>query len=80
MGHLSDAPHGAATGAALGYARVSTAEQHLNLQVDALIAAGCYRTFTDTASGTAGALAVRPELDRVLDQLHPWGHPGGVEA
>jgi Resolvase, N terminal domain len=58
-------------GHSLGYARVSTAEQHLDLQVDALTAAGCYRVFTDTASGAAGALAARPELDRVLDQLRP---------
>jgi DNA invertase Pin-like site-specific DNA recombinase len=58
-------------GATLGYARVSTAEQHLHLQVDALAAAGCYRVFTDKASGAAGALAARPELDRVLDQLRP---------
>jgi DNA invertase Pin-like site-specific DNA recombinase len=56
---------------ALGYARVSTAEQHLHLQVDALTAAGCCRVFTDTASGAAGALAARPELDRLLDQLRP---------
>jgi Resolvase, N terminal domain len=59
------------SGHSLGYARVSTAEQHLDLQVDALIAAGCYRVFTDKASGAAGALAARPELDRVLDQLRP---------
>jgi DNA invertase Pin-like site-specific DNA recombinase len=58
-------------GAALGYARVSTAEQHLDLQVDALTAAGCYRIFTDKASGAADALAARPELDRILDQLRP---------
>jgi len=71
MGDLPDAFHGATTGAALGYARVSTAEQHLDLQVDALTAAGCYRIFTDKASGAAVALAARPELDRVLDQLRP---------
>jgi Resolvase, N terminal domain len=52
----------------LGYARVSTGEQHPDLQVDALTAAGCYRVFIDRASG---ALAARPALDQVLDQLRP---------
>ena len=35
----------------LGYARVSTTEQDATLQHDALSAAGCWRTWTDTASG-----------------------------
>ena len=56
MGHL------------LGYARVSTSDQQPQLQVDALEHAGCYRVFTETASG---ANAHRPTLEQVLDQLRP---------
>jgi DNA invertase Pin-like site-specific DNA recombinase len=52
----------------LGYARVSTADQNPDLQLDALNGVGCYRMFVDTASG---ALDERPELAKVLDQLRP---------
>src|SRR5215213_10281223 len=52
----------------IGYARVSTEEQTLNLQRDALTAAGCDRLFTDTASG---AKAARPGLTEALDQCRP---------
>jgi len=65
---LMPAPTG---GHLLGYARVSTTEQDVRrrrLQQDALTAAGCYRTFTDTASGVDPA---RTELTAVLDQLRP---------
>jgi DNA invertase Pin-like site-specific DNA recombinase len=56
MGHL------------LGYARVSTVDQQPQLQVDALQRAGCYRVFTETASG---ARTDRPTREQVLDQLRP---------
>ena len=52
----------------LGYARVSTLEQNPDLQVDELTAAGCWKVWTDHASG---ALDRRPQLDAVLEQLRP---------
>jgi DNA invertase Pin-like site-specific DNA recombinase len=54
--------------ALLGYARVSTADQNPDLQTDALSAAGCFRVWTDTASG---AKTDRPELAAVMDALRP---------
>lgn len=59
----------------IGYARVSTFDQSLDLQSDALTAAGCTRIFTEHASGTR---TDRPQLDdlfthlRVGDTLVVW--------
>ena len=50
----------------VGYMRVSTAEQNLALQRDALEAAGCERLYEDTCSGT---VTEQPGLARALDQL-----------
>ncbi len=47
----------------IGYARVSTQDQTLALQQDALTKAGCEKIFTDTASG---AKAERKGLDEAL--------------
>ncbi len=52
----------------MGYARVSTAEQTLALQEDALRTAGCERIFTDTISG---AKAERSGLARAPASLRP---------
>lgn len=47
----------------VGYARVSTLDQNLDLQIDGLHAAGCERVFTDR---TSGARADRPGLRDAL--------------
>src|SRR3954463_5489894 len=48
----------------IGYMRVSTADQSLDLQRDALHRAGCERTYEDVCSGKA---AERPGLARALE-------------
>jgi DNA invertase Pin-like site-specific DNA recombinase len=50
----------------IGYARVSTHDQTLALQQDALKQVGCDRVFTDTASG---AKADRPGLEEALEYV-----------
>jgi DNA invertase Pin-like site-specific DNA recombinase len=52
--------------ARIGYARVSTRDQHPQAQRERLLAAGCERVFTDVASGK---LASRPEWDKCLEFL-----------
>ena len=50
----------------IGYARVSTLEQNLYLQLQALKKANCKKLFREKASG---ASRHRPEFQRMLDQL-----------
>ncbi len=51
----------------IGYARVSTDEQNLDLQIDALKAAGCEKIFTD--EGISGITIVRDGLSQALSAL-----------
>ena len=50
----------------IGYGRISTKDQNISLQEDALKAADCERFYFDVASGSKSS---RPELDKLKEQL-----------
>ncbi len=50
----------------IGYSRISTSDQNLDLQTDALNKEGCSQIFSDTASG---AKTDRPGLEEALSYL-----------
>jgi DNA invertase Pin-like site-specific DNA recombinase len=50
----------------IGYARVSTKDQNLDLQIEALKKAGCEKIFKEKISG---ARKERPELDAMINNL-----------
>lgn len=52
----------------IGYARVSTTDQKLDAQLDALTAAGCQVIYREKLSGKS---TDRPELQRLLLQIRP---------
>jgi DNA invertase Pin-like site-specific DNA recombinase len=52
----------------VGYARVSTPDQNLDAQLDALAQAGCLKTFTDQVSGTT---VLRPGWEQLMAYVRP---------
>ena len=50
----------------IGYARVSTKDQNLNLQMDDLKKTGCEKIFKEKITG---ATKERPQLQKMIDQL-----------
>lgn len=50
----------------IGYARVSTKDQNLDLQIEALEKAGCEKIYQEKVSGSTKN---RPELDKMIDQF-----------
>ena len=59
----------------IGYARVSTQEQNLDLQLDALKDAGCEQVFTDKISGSKKKRPGLEELKHILrkgDKVIVW--------
>lgn len=57
------------TGKLIGYARVSTKEQELRMQLDDLERAGCWNIYKEHASASKGRK--RPELELALLDLRP---------
>ena len=62
----------------IGYARVSTDEQHLDLQRDALLAAGCTTICQD--EGISGITQDRPGLTQALAGARRQRYAGGLET
>jgi DNA invertase Pin-like site-specific DNA recombinase len=60
-----------------GFARVSTKDQTIDLQVDALKRAGCTKIYTEVMSGSR---AERPILSKLLENLRTWRRPCHLEA
>jgi DNA invertase Pin-like site-specific DNA recombinase len=55
-------------GKLVGYARISTSDQDVSLQIEALVKAGCNDIFSEQS---CGARADRPELKKCLEFLSP---------
>jgi DNA invertase Pin-like site-specific DNA recombinase len=65
---MADSEPLSADGFLIGYARVSTEEQILDLQINALRSAGCAHIFREKVSGAGKR---RPQLDLAIKDLQP---------
>ena len=61
----------------IGYARVSTGDQSLTLQIDAQEEVGCERVFQDQVSGKVNA---RPNLNQALNFARSGDVLGSMET
>lgn len=68
MGGKPRPPKTPAQGQRVGYARISTASQNIEAQLDMLHAAGCAKTFQDTITGTS---KTRPGWDALMEYVRP---------
>ena len=66
----------------IGYAQISTFDQNLDLQRDALEKAGCEKIFTDTASGAKddrAGLRAAVDFARSGDSIVVWKLDGSAD-
>lgn len=61
----------------IGYARVSTDDQNLNLQTQALVKAGCERVFSEKIGS---ARSDRPALKEALSLAAIGNETGGTQS
>lgn len=69
--HASATGIGTVKSMIIGYARVSTHDQNIQLQTDALTKAGCEKIYAD--QGVSGTKTSRPQLDRMIDTTTTGG-------
>ena len=62
----------------IGYARVSTQDQHLDLQQDALQQAGCTKIIVDRVSGTVPERPGLAQLKEICGRTTPWWSGGSI--